>query len=86
MALNRARVVADITITGNMSYQVQVEFFDSAATSVVLWAETFIVPPNATTTQLQNIIVARGQEVRAGLAAQAAARVSVPNGTVVTVT
>jgi hypothetical protein len=42
-------------------------------------------PGGATTTQLQAVVVTRGQEVRAGLANLASAQISVPNQTVVTV-
>lgn len=85
MALNRARVAKDIGITNDMSYQVVIEYFDSAVPGTVLWSETFTVPPSATTAQLQAQVVARGQVVRQGLAALAAAQVAVPNQTVVTV-
>lgn len=85
MALNRARVARDIGITQDMGYEVVIEFFDSAAPGTVLWAETFTVSANATTQQLQSVVVARGQQVRQGLANLAAAQLAVPNGTVVTV-
>lgn len=88
MALNRVRVVKDIGLeqgANGFNYAVAVEFFDSANSGVVLWPETFIVPLGATTTQLQAVVVARGQEVRLALAALAAAQASVPSGMVVTV-
>lgn len=85
MALNRARVAKDIGITQSMDYQVVIEYFDSVVPGTVLWSETFTVPASATTAQLQAQVVARGQQVRAGLAALAAAQVAVPNQTVVTV-
>lgn len=88
MALNRARVAKDIGIqsTGNgFSYLVAVEFFDSAVPGTVLWPETFLIPLGATTAQLNAAVVARGQEMRLVLAAQAAAQAAVPNQTVVTV-
>lgn len=85
MALNRARVSKDIGMMNDLSFLVVVEYFDSAAPSTVLWSETFQVSRNATTPQLQAIVVARGQEVRSGLAGLASAQAAVPNGTVVTV-
>lgn len=85
MALNRARVAKDIGITQEMGYQVVIEYFDSATPTVVLWSETFTVSANATTQQLQAVVVARGQQVRQGFANLAAAQLAVPNGTVVTV-
>lgn len=90
MALNRARVPAGkdigLSTSGNgFTYTVVIEYFDSAAPSTVLWSETFQIPLAATTTQLQAAVVARGQEVRTALAAQAAAVAAVPAGTVVTV-
>lgn len=85
MALNRARVAQNIGITNDMSFQVVVEYFDSTVPGTVLWSEAFTVPASATTAQLQAQVVARGQVVRQGLAALAAAQVAVPNQTVVTV-
>lgn len=85
MALNRARVAKDIGINQDMGFQVTIEFFDSAVPGTVLWADTFSIPANATTTQLQAAVIARGQQVRTGLAALAAAQTAVPNQTVVTV-
>jgi hypothetical protein len=85
MALNRASVATDITIASDMSYQVQVNFFDSADPATILWAETMILPAGSTVAQLQAQVIARGQQVRTGLANQAAARAQVPAGTTVTV-
>lgn len=90
MALNRARVPAGkdigLAMSGNgFTYAVVIEFFDSAAPSTVLWSETFQIPLGATTAQLQAVVVARGQEVRAALAAQLAAQTAVPAGTTITV-
>lgn len=85
MALNRAKVAADISLTSDLDYFVQVDFFDSAAPASVLRTETFAVPIGATVSQLQATVVARGQVVRTALAAQAAANVAVPNGTVVAI-
>lgn len=85
MALNRARVAKDIDITNDMSYQVVVEYFDSANPGAVLWSETFTIPSNATVAQLEAQVVTRGQQVRVGLANLAAAKLAVPNGTVTTV-
>lgn len=86
MALNRARVARDIGLTGNLYFQIVIEYFDSAAPTVTLWPDTFTVPIGTTTAQLQQAVVTRGQEVRSALAALAAAQVAVPNQTVVTVT
>ncbi len=85
MALNRARVAKDIGITQDMGYQVAIEYFDSVTPGTVLWSETFTVPASATTAQLQALVVARGQQVRTGLANLAAAQIAVPNQTVITV-
>lgn len=85
MALNRARVAQDISLTDNLDYFVQIEFFDSAQPAVVLRAEALRVPIGATTAQLQALVVARGATIRTALAAAAAANVAVPVGTVVTV-
>jgi hypothetical protein len=88
MALNRARVAKDLGIQSSangFNFLVVIEYFDSAASGVTLWAETFTIPFGATTTQLQATVVARGQEVRAALATLASAQTSVPNQTVVTV-
>lgn len=86
MALNRAKVSRDIGLTSDLAYSVVVDYFDSNAPGTILWSETFTVPLGATTAQLQAVVVARGQEVRAALALLAAAQVAVPNGTTVTVT
>lgn len=85
MALNRARVSKDIGLTNDGSYTVAVEFFDSANPTVDLWTESFVVSANATTAQLQSLVVARGQQVRTMLANLAAAQAAVPAGTVVPV-
>lgn len=85
MALDRARVANDIALSSDLSYLVSVEYFDSAAPGTVLWRENFTVPIGATTAQLQAVVTTRGQAIRAAFAAQAAARVAVPNQTVVTV-
>lgn len=85
MALNRAHVVADIGLSSSLYYVVEVEFFDSVAPTTVLWRETFVVSRGTTTTQLQAMVVARGQEVRDAFAARDAARLAVPNGTTITV-
>lgn len=88
MALNRARVAKDIGIQASangFNYAVVIEYFDIATPGTVLWTETFVIPFSASTAQLQTVVTARGQEVRAALATLAAAQVSVPNQTVVTV-
>lgn len=86
MALNRARVAKDIGLTNSGYYLVIVEYFDSAVPATVLWSETFQLPRPATTQQLQDRVVQRGQEVRGMLSDLAAAQAAVPSGTVVTVT
>lgn len=86
MALNRARVSKDIGLTNSGDYLVIVEYFDSAAPTVVLWAETFNISRGTSTTQLQALVVAKGQERRGWLSDLAAAQLAVPSGTVVTVT
>lgn len=88
MALNRARVAKDIGIqsgANGFNYVVVIEYFDIAVPGTVIWPETFVIPFGASTAQLQTVVTARGQEVRAALATLAAAQVSVPNQTVVTV-
>lgn len=85
MALNRAKVTKDIALTNDMSFSVIVDYFDSAAPATILWSETFTVAANATTAQLQAQVVARGQAIRTGLAALAAAQTAVPVNTTVTV-
>jgi hypothetical protein len=85
MALNRARVTNPIGLSPDLNYVVDVEFFDSVDPATVLWRESFTVPLGATTGQLQAVVVKRGQEIRAALAAQLAAQQAVPNGTTVTV-
>lgn len=85
MALNRARVSQNIGLSGDLSLIVTVEYFDSAASSIVLWTEVFRVPIGATTTQLQAVVTDRGQVIRSALAALAAAQTAVPSGTTVTV-
>lgn len=85
MALNRARVAADITLSSDLAYIVTIEYFDSANAAAVLWREIFTVPIGATTGQLQTAVVDRGQAIRAALAAQSGAQAAVPSGTVVTV-
>lgn len=85
MALNRARVAKDIALTNDLNYLVVIEYFDSADSATVLWTETFVVPLNATTAQLQAQVVARGQAVRSAQSSLAAAKIAVPNQTVVTV-
>jgi hypothetical protein len=85
MALNRARVTNPIGLSTDLNYVVDVEFFDSVDPATILWRESFTVPLGATTGQLQAVVVKRGQEIRAALAAQLAAQQAVPNGTTVTV-
>lgn len=85
MALNRAKVSTDIGLSGALNYVVSVDYFDIAAPSTILWQEVFNLPSATSTTQLQALVVSRGQVVRDALAALAAARVAVPNGTTVTV-
>lgn len=85
MALNRARVATDITLSSDLAYIVTIEYFDSVTPGTVLWREIFTVPLGATTTQLQTAVTTRGQSIRAGLAALAAAQTAVPNQTVITV-
>lgn len=86
MALNRARVTLPISVDDGLSvYVVVVEFFDSADSTTVLWAEQFRVPFGSTTGQLQALVVARGQTVRSGLATLAAAQTAVPQGTTIVV-
>jgi hypothetical protein len=86
MALNRARVASDINVNlVTLDYLVPIEFFDNADPSTVLWAETIAISGGATTAQLQAAVIARGQQIRAGLTSQAGARTAVPSGTTVTV-
>lgn len=85
MALNRARVALDIQLTADLNYSVQIDYFDIADPLVVIVTEAFVVPLNATVGQLQAQVVARGQALRSAYASLAAARVAVPNQTVVTV-
>lgn len=86
MALNRARVASDINVNlVTRDYLVPIEFFDATDPLTVLWAETMEISAGATTAQLQAAVIARGQQLRTGLANQAAARVAVPSGTTVTV-
>lgn len=85
MALNRARIAKDAGINNDLSYQVAVEYFDVAAPGTVLWSETFTVPANATLTQLQNRVIARGQDVRTGLTGLASLQASLPIGSTLTV-
>lgn len=85
MALNRARVALDIQLTADLNYSVQIDYFDIADPLTVLATETFVVPQNATTAQLQAQVVARGQALRTAFAALVAARVAVPNQFVVSV-
>jgi hypothetical protein len=85
VALNRARVADPIGVTVDLQYVVSIEYFDSADSATVLWKESLIVPLGATTAQLQAQVVARGKDIRDAFAAQAAARIAVPQGTTVTV-
>lgn len=85
MALNRARVSSDIGLSGSLYYVVSIEYFDSAASSTVLWAETFQMPRSTSTAELQAAVVKRGQDLRAAFADRDAARVAVPNQTTVVV-
>lgn len=79
MALNRARVNAQgVTLTDGLSYQVTIEFFDSAVPATVLRTETFVLPLDTTTDQLIARVVERGQTIRFALAALASARAAVP--------
>ncbi len=85
MALNRARVAADINLSTNLWYVVDVEYFDSEAPQVVLWRETFTLPLTTTDTELGDRVVERGRTVREALAQLANARTVVPAGTTVPV-
>jgi hypothetical protein len=86
VALNRARVAQPLSVDDGLSvYVVVVEFFDSADPSTVMWAEQFRIPFGSTTAQLQALVIARGQTVRASLASLAAAQAAVPVNTTVTV-
>lgn len=85
MALNRAKVASDISLSASLYYVVSIQYFDNAAPTVILWAETFVVPRSTSTAELQAMVVKRGQEIRAAFADQEAARTAVPNGTTITV-
>lgn len=85
MALNRAKVSTDVGLSGALNYVVSIDYFDSAAPTVVLWQEVFNLPSQTSTAQLQALVISRGQVIRDALAALAAARIAVPNGTTVTV-
>ena len=85
MALDRAKVSDDISLSNNLYYIVPVQFFDSADPNTILWAETFVLPRPATVAQLQAQVVSRGRELRAAFADRDTARTAVPNGTTVTI-
>lgn len=88
MALNRAKVSKDIglsTASNGFNFVIPVDYFDIAAPSTILASETFSMPVGITSTELQNIVIRRGQEIRTALAQLAAAQTAVPNGTTVTV-
>jgi hypothetical protein len=85
MAMNRARIARPIGLTDGGMFQVVVEYFDAAAPAVVLWSETFQMPSNATTTDLRDKVIERGQALRPHLDAVAAAQAAVPQGTTITI-
>ena len=85
MALDRAKIKDDISLTSSLYYLVVVDFFDSADPGTILWTEAFQLPRPATVQQLSDRVVTRGQELRAAFADRTAARNAVPVGTTVTI-
>jgi hypothetical protein len=85
VALNRAKVAADITVGADGTYFVIAAFFDIADPATILWEETMQMSAASTVPQLQARVIERGQTIRQYLANQASARAQVPLGTTVTV-